>query len=515
MASAVDHKLAADQISNASSPQKDAEAARGGMTHGYGNLEVPPLVAAMTPEDRAQQEKSLVRKIDTRLLPMVILMYVMNYLDRNNIAAVRLAGLQDELDLSSPQYQTVISILFVGYILMQIPSNLLLNKTGRPAIYLPTCMIVWGIISGATAACQNFGGLIACRFFLGFVEAAYFPGCLFYLSSWYTRKELGFRTAILYSGSLVSGAFGGLITAGITSNMDNMKGLRAWRWVFIIEGAITVVIACTAFFILPNFPRTTSWLTDSERQLAVYRLQEDIGEDDWTSSEQQSFFHGFKLAMLDIKTWIFTILMLAIVSSASVTNFFPTVVKTLGYDNVHTLLLTAPPYVLAVITTYINAWHADRTGERFYHVVLPLCVGVGAFILAAATSSTAPRYVAMMLMVPGVYTGYVVALAWISNSLPRPAAKRAAALAFINAVSNCSSIYASYMYPQPKGKAQPDLTIPLAVDCGTAALAIIMALLMRIILARLNKKLDRGEHVEGAINAVPGVAQENGFRFLL
>jgi hypothetical protein len=105
MASAVDHKLAADQISNASSPQKDAEAARGGMTHGYGNLEVPPLVAAMTPEDRAQQEKSLVRKIDTRLLPMVILMYVMNYLDRNNIAAVRLAGLQDELDLSSPQYQ--------------------------------------------------------------------------------------------------------------------------------------------------------------------------------------------------------------------------------------------------------------------------------------------------------------------------------------------------------------------------------------------------------------------------
>lgn len=219
--------------------------------------------------------------------------------------------------------------------------------------------------------------------------------------------------------------------------------------------------------------------------------------------------------MLDIKTWVFTILMLSIVSSASVTNFFPTVVKTLGYDNVNTLLLTAPPYVLAVITTYINAWHADRTGERFYHIVLPLCVGVAAFILAAATSSTAPRYVAMMLMVPGVYTGYVVALAWISNSLPRPAAKRAAALAFINAVSNCSSIYASYMYPQPRGKSQPDLTVPLAVDCGTAALAIIMALLMRMILSRLNKKLNRGEHVEGAINAVPGVAQENGFRFLL
>ncbi|KAF2744103.1 pantothenate transporter liz1 [Sporormia fimetaria CBS 119925] len=504
-----DHKVAPDRISDDGVPST---------TPGHGvarsKLEAPPLVAAMTPEHRLEAEKKMRRKIDIRLMPMVILMYIMNYLDRNNIAAVRLAGLQDELNLSSTQYQTTISILFVGYILMQIPSNLFLNKTGRPAIYLPSCMVVWGIISGATAACQNFGGLVACRFFLGFVEAAYFPGCLFYLSSWYTRKELGFRTAILYSGSLISGAFGGLITAGITGNMDYARGLRAWRWVFIIEGVITVIIAFGAFFILPNFPRTTTWLTEEERQLAVYRLLEDVGEDDWTSSESQSFFHGLKLALLDVKTWVFTVMLLANVSSASVTNFFPTVVKTLGYNNVQTLLLTAPPYVLAVITTFANAWHADRTGERFFHITLPLCVGVAAFILGAATRSVAPRYVAMMLMVPGVYTGYVVSLAWISNSLPRPPAKRAAALAFINAISNTSSIYASYMYPQPKGTEQPDLTVPLSVDCGTAVLAILMAALMRIMLTRLNRKLERGEHVEGAINAVPGQAQENGFRFL-
>jgi hypothetical protein len=140
----------------------------------------------------------------------------------------------------------------------------------------------------------------------------------------------------------------------------------------------------------------------------------------------------------------------------------------LKFGNVDTLLLTAPPYVLAVITTFLNSWHAgktsslssfktlliltDRTGERFFHITLPLCFAVFAFILAAATTKTAPRYVAMMLMVPGVYTGYVVALAWISNSLPRPPAKRAAALAFINAISNTSSIYASYMYQTGDGK---------------------------------------------------------------
>lgn len=112
--------------------------------------------------------------------------------------------------------------------------------------------------------------------------------------------------------------------------MDNLHGLRAWRWVFILEGIITVIIAVAAFFILPNFPRTTSWLTEEERQLAIYRLQEDIGEDDWKNTESQSFFGGLKLALMDIKTWILTILLLSIVSSASVTNFFPSVVKTVS-----------------------------------------------------------------------------------------------------------------------------------------------------------------------------------------
>jgi hypothetical protein len=139
-------------------------------------------------------------------------------------------------------------------------------------------------------------------------------------------------------------------------------------------------------------------------------------------------------------------LLLGFVSAGSVTNFFPSVVQTLGYGTINTLLLTVPPYALAVITSMLNAWHADRTGERYFHVTLPIYVAIVAFVLAAATTATAPRYIAMMLMVPGVYTGYVVALSWISNTIPRPPAKRAAALAAINAVSNAAQIYSSFMY---------------------------------------------------------------------
>lgn len=290
-----DVKLKADHVSDASF--ENVSTARP-------IREPPPLVKHLSADERQRLEMALVRKIDLRLLPLVILMYVMNYLDRNNIAAARLAGLEDDLELTSTQYLTAVSILFAGYILMQIPSNLFLNKIGKPALYLPTVMIVWGIISGATAGVQSFGGLAAVRFFLGFVEAAYFPGCLFYLSAWYTRKELGFRTAILFSGSLLSGAFSGLISAGITNGLDGAKNLRAWRWLFIIEGAITVVIAFAGYSVLPNFPRSTVWLTENERQLAVWRLDEDIGEDDWVGTEKQSFFHGMKLAFSDVKTYI-------------------------------------------------------------------------------------------------------------------------------------------------------------------------------------------------------------------
>lgn len=165
-------------------------------------------------------------------------------------------------------------------------------------------MIIWGVISAATAACNSFGGLVACRFFLGVVEAAFFPGCLYYLSCWYTREELGVRTTYLYTGSLISGAFSGLIAAGITNNMDGDLGMRAWRWLFLIEGVLTVAIALAAFFILPNFPRTTTWLSEEETALAVWRLEEDIGSDDWTASEDQSMWHGFSLALKDVKMWV-------------------------------------------------------------------------------------------------------------------------------------------------------------------------------------------------------------------
>ena len=204
------------------------------------------------------------------------------------------------------------------------------------------------------------------------------------------------------------------------------------------------------------------------------------------------------------------IMLIMVATSSSVTNFFPTVVATLGYNKIYSLLLTTPPYLLAVIVSIANAWHADRTGERYLHSALPLWLGMAAFIIAAVTTATVPRYIAMMLMVPGIYTGCVVMLAWISNTIPRPPAKRAAALAAINAITNSSSIYSSYMYPESAG---PRYVVAMSVNCATLFVAFCMATWLRFILVGLNKKLDEGTIGVEGIQGVPAEGAKNGFRY--
>jgi MFS family permease len=174
---------------------------------------------------------------------------------RLTISAARVQGLEKDLGMKGNQFNIAISVLFVGYILGQLPSNYILSRT-RPSIYLSVWVCIWGLISGCTAAATTFPHLVVIRFFLGFAESPYFPGALFLLSSWYTKKELAFRMAFLWSGSLLSGAFSGFISAGIQASMDGAKGLESWRWMFLIEGAVTVVFGFAALFVLPDYPST-------------------------------------------------------------------------------------------------------------------------------------------------------------------------------------------------------------------------------------------------------------------
>jgi len=418
-----------------------------------------------------------------------VLIYILNYIDRNNASAARLRGLETDLKLKGQEFATLLSILYVGYIIMQVPSNMFLNYIGKPSIYLPCCVLIWGMISTLTGITTNFTGALLTRFFLGFVEAAFFPGALFLLSKWYRREELGLRTAILYCGNLASNAFGNLIAAAILGNLEGKLGHAAWRWLFYIEGALTMSTALIALFILPDFPSTTTWLSPLERRLAEVRMAEDVGE---TDSEQGGAFTGLIQAVTDWKVWFLAMTLTAYVIGLAFNAYFPTLTATLGYSRTVTLLLCAPPWGFATIIAFVNARHADKTGERFYHIIGPFIVGIIGFIIALATEKTAPRFVALFLMAQS-YAGFIVFYSWLSNSIPRPPAKRAVSLALINGFSQLGNIAGSYIFPANWG---PSYRKSYGITLACFVVGIVMTFIFRQHLISLNARMDRGEFVD-------------------
>ncbi|KAK6844338.1 MFS transporter [Apiospora arundinis] len=460
--------------------------------------------------------KKMLRKVDGHLLPVLILMYLLNFLDRNNLSQARLGTLEADLGMTGTDFNLATSILFVGYLLMQLPSNLALTRV-RPSIYLGVAMAVWGVISACQAATHSFGGLVAARFMLGFAEAPFFPGAVFLMSSWYTRSEMAHRIAWFYSGSSLANSFGGLIGAGVLGGLNGAHGIAGWRWLFIIEGSITVAAAVSAIFILPNYPATTKWLSREEQAYAQWRLIDDTGEADQAGAS--TLKEGVKLAFRDPRLYLFTLLQHASLLSQSFQYMFPAIVKTLGYGNVETLLITAPIWIGTFLVSLVVTYTSGRYHERSWHIIGLMLVSVVGNVIVVSTLNTAVRFFAMFLMPMGAVAAYQIILAWVSNSFPRPLVKRSVCISFANMIGNSANIYGPYMYPASQGPRY------LPGGAGTAAVALVTALLaltVRMVLSRENRKLEARESIDSEGNVTAGVNRHGnvderavGFRYVL
>ncbi|GAA6024824.1 hypothetical protein JCM11491_005664, partial [Sporobolomyces phaffii] len=361
--------------------------------------------------DRERLEKRLLRKLDARF-SILIIIYILNYIDRNNASAAKDHGFKDDLNLKGQEYPTLLSILYVGYITMQVPSNMIVQYTGRPSIFLPGAIFAWGAISLATGFVHNFKEALVTRFFLGFVEAVFFPGAILCLSSWYTKRELGLRITLLYCGSLISNAFGPLIAYGILETMEGAAGMRAWQMLFIIEGSITCAVAVIAAFVLPDFPKNSRGFSSSEKHLAETRMTEDMGMKDQSN---QSPFACLKMALTDYKLWVMAISLTSMTIGLSFNQFFPQLTASLGYAKQFSLLLCAPPFAFAAICAFFVSRHSDKTNERYWHIVIPASIGIIGFIIAMSTQSFGARYFALFLQAQS-YSGFVCFLAWVSGT---------------------------------------------------------------------------------------------------
>lgn len=282
-----------------------------------------------------------------------------------------------------------------------------------------------------------------------------------------------------------------MIAAGIIGGMNNELGIANWRWLFIIEGAITMFFGFVTVVVLPDFPHNSRGFSIEERKLAVLRMTEDAGQSD---SDNTGTWGAFVGAMTDYRTHVMALTLTSLVVSLTFNQFFPTITRTIFPDRIQSLLLAAPPFALAAIVAFLNARHSDKTGERYFHIVIPILVMIVGFIIAIATSNTAARYVSLFLMACG-YAGFVVFYAWISGTFPRPPMRRGIAIAYINAFSQLGNIAGSYVYPSRWG---PSYHYSFGLSIAVAGAAIIGLTFHRWDLARLNKKLDALEHQRAA-----------------
>ncbi|KAJ5473143.1 hypothetical protein N7475_002709 [Penicillium sp. IBT 31633x] len=448
-------------------------------------------MAELTEEEKVI-EKKLRKRIDALIMPLAILVYLMNYIDRNNYAAAKLQGLMEDLSLDDTEYQTGLSVLFVGYILMQVPSNMLLNYMGRPSWYIGFFVCAWGLVSAVTSQVTSYGGIVACRFILGLVEAPFFCAILFYLSKWYTKKELAFRMSIFYSGSLLSGAFGNLIAAGILNGLRGKRGYSAWQWLYIIEGSITCAIGLVVCFVLPDFPETWKLLSPEMRKVAQRRLAIEAGEADVDEDGGKSQWKGFKLAMTDIKTYAFALAYMCITGASGFQNFFPTLVKTLNFNETLTLVLVAPPYLFMVVYSLCHSMASDKLEKRFWFFVYPIPITIAGFIVFMTTDSFGPRYFSFFLMI-FVFAQNGTLYSWLASSIPRPPAKRAVAFAFFNSIGNSASIWTPYTYNDSE---KPHFPTAMGVCIALQVIGGLSATFLYFNLRMLNKRQERLENEE-------------------
>ncbi|EJD08020.1 MFS transporter [Fomitiporia mediterranea MF3/22] len=481
-----------------------------------------PAVASA--RDRSVAEKRLKRKLDLRLIPTIVLIYMLDYIDRNAISTARLKGLEHDLSLTDIQYDTVVAIFFTLYCAAQVPSTMLLNRVQRPSQYIGLCVIAWGLTTAMTGITQNYGGILICRLLTGLSESVFIPGSSYFLSRWYTRKELTLRTSIGLAGIMCSNAFGSLMAAGILSNMEGKRGIRGWRWLYFIEGAITIIIGLFSLWSLPDLPNNTRWLSPAERQLAQARLSEDAGEAD-EDLAQDSMWMGLKMAVRDIKVSIFAIMLLSTYLGLSFTNFFPSLTATLGFDTTITLLLAAPPWVFGATVTCINGYHADKTGERFFHQSNSQWGTIIGFIIGLSTLVTGGRYVALFLLAAG-HASLPMIFVCVSNTIPRPPAKRAAAIGIVTGIGNVGNLIGSYTW---KAAWAPLYHQSMIIGTAAMVLSSFLAFVMRCMLKRMNKRLDEDElgalkdanreRVEDAallegITLEEAMERKKGFRYL-
>ncbi|KAI1186641.1 major facilitator superfamily domain-containing protein [Nemania serpens] len=395
-------------------------------------------------------ERKVLWKLDTRILPVLALLFLCSFFDRTNVGNARLYGLENDIGITDHQYDVGLAVFYATYIFGEVPSNLILKKV-TPSVWLPCLAFFWGIVAMSTGFIKSFPHFVAVRAILGLCEGGLLPGMILYLSGIYTRGELAIRIGIFYTSASLSGAFSGLLARAI-SELGGRGGLGPWRWIFILFGLFSATVGFTSFWLLPNGVASAKFLKPEEREFAIQRLRARAGNSGREQEETEKFaWSEVARGVFNWQTWLSALAYFGILSGLySFGLFLPTIIKDLGYTANEAQLWSVIPYAVATVATLCTAWLSDHFRVRGIIMLCSLPIAITGYAVIANTHIASVKYGMTFLMATGLYSSVPPVLGWLSNNSAGHY-KRATTGALQLAIANAGGFVAVFIYPKAQG----------------------------------------------------------------
>ena len=380
-------------------------------------------------------EKGAYAKITWHLIPFLFLCYIIAYLDRVNIGFAKLQMLSD-LKFSETAYGFGAGIFFIGYILFEVPSNVIMYKVGA-RLWIARIMICWGIVSGLTMFVTTEWAFYTARFLLGVAEAGFFPGIILYLTYWYPSERRGKITTMFMVAVPVSGVIGGPLSGWILQNMAGIMGYTAWQWLFLIEAIPAILIGILVLAYLKDGINEADWLTDNEKTVIQKRIQAD---------NKYKMDHTLGQVLSSTRLWLLGFIYFCYVMGLYGVGFWlPTIIKATGVAGVLNIgLLSAIPSAVAIVGMIFVSGSSDKHRERRWHVAIPAIMGaIGLIFSVVFSSNTLLAMIALSLATFGIVTTFP--LFWSLPTAYLRGTAAAAGIALITSLGNLSGFVSPYL----------------------------------------------------------------------
>lgn len=380
--------------------------------------------------DRSMQKdeaQRAIRKASLRLIPFLCLAYAVNFLDRVNVGFAALA-MNEDLGFTPEMFGFGAGIFFLGYIAFEVPSNLALYRFGA-RLWIARIMISWGLVAAAMAFIVGEWSFYALRFLLGVAEAGFFPGIILYLTFWFPRDSRARIVSIFMTAVPVATVIGGPIS-GALLGLHGLGGVAGWRWLFVIEAVPAILLGLLAFVVLPDRPKDATWLSPAEAEALERKLAAEAHD------TRRHGYEGLWQALANPRVLLLGAIYFCLVIGLYGIGFWmPQVIKTFGLSNLETGFLTAIPYLVAAIGMVLAGRHSDKTGERVWHLALPLLMGACAFAWSAHAGPLPLVILTLSLATLGTHAA--LGTFWALPTAILTGAGAAGGLALINSIGNC------------------------------------------------------------------------------